>query len=263
MHFVGANGGLAHFADEGQRAGRAVVFINSLGTDFRIWDEVAAPLARQRRVIRYDKRGHGLSTHPTAVGAIADFARDLGGLLDHLHSGAATIVGLSIGGLIAQELHRLRPELVASLVLCDTGHRIGTMETWRERIGAVEAGGIEAIGDSVMLRWFTADYRGKYPDMMAGWRAMLTRTPKDGYLAACRAIRDADLTEGAKRIRVPALVVVGDQDASTPPALAREMVALIPGAKLEIVKGAGHLPCIERPDALRALIEAHLREVAP
>src|SRR5580704_9105826 len=109
MNFVRANDVVLHFADEGPRAGRAVVFINSLGTDFRIWDEVVAPIARQRRVIRYDKRGHGLSELRTGQMEIADFALDLAGLLDHLHTGPATIVGLSIGGLIGQEFYRLRP----------------------------------------------------------------------------------------------------------------------------------------------------------
>ncbi len=110
-----------------------------------------------------------------------------------------------------------------------------------------------------MQRWFTEDYRTKYPDMMAGWRAMLARTPKEGYVAACRAISKADLTEGAKKISVPTTVLVGDQDLSTPPDLARELAGLIPNAKLEIIQGAGHLPCIEKPDVTRSLIEAHLK----
>jgi 3-oxoadipate enol-lactonase len=263
MRFRQINGGVVHFADEGPRHAPAIVFINSLGTDYRIWDDVAGALALERRVIRFDKRGHGLSTHARAAVAIADFAGDLGGLLDHLRSGAATIIGVSIGGLIAQELYRLRPDLVASLVLCDTGRKIGTPEFWAMRLGAVDAGGIEAIADGLMQRWFSQDYRDRYPDMVAGWRAMVTRTPKDGYLAACRAIRDADLTDSAKRIRVPTLVVTGDQDLTAPPEMARELASLIPGAEVEIVAGAGHLPCIEKPEALRALIDVHLKEFAP
>ncbi len=262
MHFVPTNGGIAHCADQGPRSGRPLVFINSLGTDFRIWDELIEPLVGQWRVIRYDKRGHGLSSHPAAAASIADFAADLAGLLDHLRTGPATIVGLSIGGLIAQELYRLRRDLVASLVLNDTGHKIGSNEFWKGRIETVERGGIAAIADGVMERWFTEDYRRRYPEMIAGWKAMLSRTPKDGYLAACRAIRDADLTEGAKQIRVPTTVLVGDQDLSTPPDLARELAGLVPGARLEIIAGAGHLPCIEKPAATRALIEAHLKQVS-
>jgi 3-oxoadipate enol-lactonase len=263
MAFARTNGGVIHYADEGPRAAQPIVFANSLGTDFRIWDEVAKPLAQDARVIRHDKRGHGLSELRPDTAAIADFATDLAALLDGLQVRNATIVGLSIGGMIAQELYRLRPDLVSSLVLCDTAHRIGTPEFWAARLGAVEAGGLEAIADGVMQRWFTQSYHNNRPDDLAGWRAMLTRTPQAGYLGACRAIRDADLTLGAKAIRAPTLCVVGDQDGSTPVELVRELFRLIPAAKFEIVAGAGHIPCIEQPEALRGLIEAHLKEISP
>ncbi|WP_158815467.1 3-oxoadipate enol-lactonase [Methylocapsa sp. S129] len=263
MAFVRANGGVIHYSDEGPKAARPIVFINSLGTDFRIWDEVVKPLAQDARIIRHDKRGHGLSEHHAGKASIADFATDLAALLDGLHVRQATIVGLSIGGMIAQELYRLRPDLVASLVLCDTGHRIGTLEMWATRIAAVEAGGLESIADGVMQRWFTKDYHLNCADALAGWRMMLTRTPQQGYLAACGAIRDADLTQGAKAIRARTLCVVGDQDGSTPVELVRELASLIPAARLEIIAGSGHIPCVEKPDVLRSLIEAHLKEVSP
>src|SRR5579872_4981587 len=257
------NNGVAHYADEGPRSARAIVFVNSLGTDLRIWDEVAAPLAKQWRAIRYDKRGHGLSSHPVAAASIGDFAADLAGLIDNLQAGPATIVGISIGGLIAQELYRRRRDLVASLVLCDTGHKVGTPEFYNSRADVVQSGGIESIAEGVLERWFTADYRTNNPDMMAGWRAMLTRTPKDGYVAACRTVGQPDFTEAAKAVAAPTLVIVGDEDAATPPELARQLAGLIPRARLEIVAGAGHLPCIEKPDAVRALIEAHVKAISP
>ena len=263
MAFMRANGGVVHYADEGLRAGRTIVFVNSLGTDFRIWDEVVRPLARDARIIRYDKRGHGLSELRPAPASMSDFATDLAALLDKLGVRQATIVGLSIGGLIAQELHRLRPDLVASLVLCDTGHRIGTPAFWADRFATVEAGGIESIADAIMQRWFTANYREKQSEALTGWRAMLTRTPQAGYLIACGAIRDADLTEHTKTIRAPTLCVVGDEDGSTPVALVRELAGLIPGARFEIIAGAGHIPCVEQPEVLRGLIEAHLKGVTP
>jgi len=263
MPFTRANGGVIHFADQGPRAARPIVFSNSLGTDFRIWDEVAAPLAQDSRVIRYDKRGHGLSELRTEAAAIADFARDLAALLDVLEVRGATIVGLSIGGMISQELYRLRPDLVSSLVLCDTAHRIGTPEFWAARLGAVEADGVEAIADGVMQRWFTPRYRETCSAAVTGWRAMLTRTPQAGYAAACRAIRDADLTAVAGAIRAPTLCLVGDQDGSTPVDLVRQLADLIPGAKFEILTDAGHIPCIEQPDAVRCLILRHMEDVAP
>ena len=260
MPFVKVNGGVTHFLDEGPRDAPPIVLTNSLGTDFRIWEELVRPTVGRRRIVRYDKRGHGLSQLGAGPASIADYAADLAGLLDRLTVRSATIVGLSIGGLIAQELVRLRPDLVRSLVLCDTAHRIGTQESWNARIHAVEAGGIEAIADGLMGLWFSKDYRTTSRDSVAGWRAMLTRTPVEGYLAACRAIRDADLTEQARRIAVPTLCIVGDEDGSTPPPLVRELSALIPGASLEVIGGAGHLPCIDRPEPLRKLIESHVAE---
>ena len=262
MAFVRANGGVIHFADEGPRAAQPIVFINSLGTDFRIWDEVAEPLTENGRVIRYDKRGHGLSELSAGPAVMADYATDLAALLDGLEAPAAIVVGLSIGGMIAQELYRLRPDLVAALVLCDTAHRIGTLEFWAARIGAVEAGGLESIADGVMERWFTRSFRENRPAQLAGWRAMMTRTPQAGYLTACGALRNADLTDAARLIRVPTLCVVGEEDGSTPVALVRELSNLIPGAKFEIIAGAGHIPCVEQPDRLRGLIEAHSRKVS-
>ena len=128
MQFAKVNGGVTCFADEGPRDASAIVFINSLGTDFRIWDDVAWSLTGRYRVLRSDKRGHGLSEMRKGPAAMADFAADFAALLDRLGIARAHVVGLSIGGLIAQELYRLRPDLVVSLILSDTAHRIGALE---------------------------------------------------------------------------------------------------------------------------------------
>jgi 3-oxoadipate enol-lactonase len=257
MAFANVGGAVVHYADEGQREARAIVFVNSLGTDFRIWDDVARPLASAYRVVRYDKRGHGLSALPAGPALMADYAGDLAGLLDRLAVSGAVVVGLSIGGLVAQELYRLRPDLVAALALCDTAAKIGTEESWRQRMEEIERGGVEAIADGVMQRWFTADFRARRLDELAGWRLMLTRTPKDGYLTACGALMRADLRPTCGRIEVPTLCVVGEEDGSTPAPLVRELAGAIRGARFEVIAGAGHLPNLEKPDALRALIEAH------
>jgi len=263
MAFTRVKGATAHFASEGALGAASLVFVNALGTDFRIWDDIVAPLARRYRILRYDKRGHGLSESIPGDAGIDDYARDLAALMDERGIGPATIVGLSIGGLIAQEIYRQRPDLVASLVLCDTAVKIGADEMWTARIAEVEEGGIEAIADGTMQRWFSADFRARRSVELAGWRAMLTRTPVADYLQACRAIRHADLRPFAGAIRVPTLCVVGDEDGSTPAPLVREMSKLIGGAKFEVIAGAGHLPNLERPDVLRLLIEAHLRETLP
>jgi 3-oxoadipate enol-lactonase len=259
MKFVKANDLVIHFSDQGRRDGPPLVFINSLGCDFRIWNEVAEILAPDFRILTYDKRGHGLSESGPDKNDIADYARDLAALLNVVGVGPATIVGLSIGGLIAQELYRQSPERVAALVLCDTAAKIGTDEVWDQRIGEVERGGIEGLADAVMERWFTAHFRAARSIELAGMRAMLTRTPRQGYLAACGALKRADLRPYAGRIQAPTLCLVGDQDGSTPPALVKETAALIPGSRFEIIEGAGHLPNVEKPEVVAKWTAEHAR----
>ncbi len=262
MGFLRANGGVVHYRDEGPRAGGVLAFVNALGSDLRIWDEVAALLARDFRVIRYDKRGHGLSETGPDRCDMGDFARDLAALLDALGVARATIVGLSIGGLIAQELYRQRPELFAALVLSDTAAKIGDDASWDARIAAIEAGGVEAVADGVLERWFTADFRAHRADELIGWRTMLVRTPKQGYLAACSALKRADLRPYASAIAVPTLCLVGHEDGSTPIALVRETAALIDGARFEIIPGAGHIPGIEKPETTAELLARHAERAA-
>jgi 3-oxoadipate enol-lactonase len=263
MSFAKLNDGVVHYLDEGPREARALVFMNALGCDFRIWDDVVRILCRDFRLVRYDMRGHGLSESGPDRYDIADFARDLEALLDRLGVARATVVGLSMGGLVAQELYRQRPQHVAALVLCDTAAKIGNDESWDARIAEVERGGIEAIADSVLERWFTADFHVRRSDELKGWRAMLTRTPRQGYLAACGAVKRADLRPYARAIEVPTLCVVGNEDGSTPVALVRETAELIKGSRFEIIEGSGHLPNIEKPQALASLIAEHAGRAAP
>jgi 3-oxoadipate enol-lactonase len=259
MSFVRANGGVVHYRDQGPRDGHALVFINALGADLSIWDEVAAILSGDFRVVSYDKRGHGLSEAGPDRADMADYARDLAALLDTLVAPRWTVVGLSIGGLIAQELYRQRPELFATLVLSDTAAKIGDDASWDARIAAIAEGGIEAIADGVLQRWFTAEFRARRPDELAGWRIMLTRSSKQGYLAACGALKRSDLRPYAGRIAVPTLCMVGEEDGSTPVALVRETAGLIDNARFEVIPGAGHIPGVEKPQAVAALIARHVR----
>ncbi|HEY9548501.1 MAG TPA: 3-oxoadipate enol-lactonase [Kiloniellaceae bacterium] len=260
MDFRALNGVVLHVQDLGAADKPALVFANSLGTDLRIWDDVVARLADRFRIVLYDKRGHGLSEVDKPPYRIADHVGDLAALLDDLAIEGAIVCGLSVGGLIAQGLAARRPELVSALVLCDTAHKVGTAELWNTRMAAIEKGGIASIAEAILERWFSKNLRENDPVALAGWRAMLTRTPQKGYLGTCAAIRDADFTEEAKRIAVPTLCLVGAEDGATPPALVRDLADLIPGARYEVIEGAGHLPCIEQPAAVARLIEAFIEE---
>ena len=260
MAFIRTNGVVLHHQVIGKPDAPALVFNNSLGSDFRIWQEVAPAFADRFRVVLYDKRGHGLSDAPPAPYRMDDHTDDLLALLDGLKIESAALVGLSVGGMIAQRAALRAPERVEALVLCCTAAKIGTPELWAERISAVETGGIEPIVENVLQRWFTPDFRETRKDDVAGWRNMLVRMPAHGYAGTCAAIRDADLTADAGRIAAPTLCVAGGQDGSTPPDVVRGTASLIPGARFELIEGCGHIPCVEKPAILTQLIQNHLRE---
>jgi 3-oxoadipate enol-lactonase len=234
---------------------RTFVFINSLGTDFRIWDSVAASLSSLGNILRFDNRGHGLSDVVPGTSSVHDMATDAHELINRLSSGKIIVVGLSVGGMMAQVLANIIPERIEKLVLCDTRHRIGNADIWNERINTVTGHGLEKIADGVMDRWFSESFRKKFPAEVQGYRNMLVRTPVPGYVATCEAIRDGDLTAEATSIRVPTICIVGAEDKSTPVEEVRSLSALIPGSAFEVIEDAGHIPCVDNPKALVKLIK--------
>ena len=261
MRFITVGGNALHVVQRGGAADRPLlVFINSLGTDHRIWDAVTEDLAADFPVLLYDKRGHGLSDVGAASCSIAYHADDLEGLLDHVGATEVILCGLSIGGLIAQQLAARRPERVRCLALCDTAHKIGTAEFWNQRIAAVERDGIESIADGILERWFTPGFRRREPALFAGCRNMLVRQSPVGYAGSCAAVRDADHTGLVATIAAPTLVLVGEQDGSTPPDLVRSTAELIPGARFETIADAGHIPCVEQPAVLVARLRRFFHE---
>ncbi|MCB1339948.1 MAG: 3-oxoadipate enol-lactonase [Pseudooceanicola sp.] len=247
-----------HYRVDGDPDGRPVVFANSLGTDLRLWDKVLPLLPQGLRTIRYDKRGHGLSSEPSAPYSMGALVRDLEGLLDHLGVRDCVLVGLSIGGMIAQGLAVKRLDLVRAVVLSNTGAKIGTPEMWKQRIDAVNANGIESLADAVMERWFSKGFRAT-PELEL-WRNMLVRQPAAGYAGCSAAISGTDFYSTTAGLRLPALGIAGDEDGSTPPDLVRETVGLIPGSKFHLIRKAGHLPCVEQPEEYAAVLTAFLKE---
>lgn len=260
MHAATVNGIRLHYSVTGDPDGVPVVFANSLGTDFRVWDGVVGHLPAGLRIVRYDKRGHGLSDAPEGDYYMGDLVADAAALIEHLGLGPVVFAGLSIGGVIAQGLAAERPDLVRALVLSNTAAKIGTPAMWQERMEAVRVGGIEALADAVLERWFSRAFHAQRPDELAVWRHMLTRTPKAGYLGCCAALAETDLRDSTARLALPALAIAGSEDGSTPPDLVREMAVSIDGCRLEIVRGAGHIPCVEKPDVTARLIGDFLQD---
>lgn len=233
---------------EGPATAPPLLLLHSLGTDLRVWDTQAEVLARSFRVIRPDLRGHGLTEVPSGPYSIGGMARDVLALLDALGQLRVHVAGLSIGGMVAQALAAEAPGRVASLVLCDTAMAIPPPKLWRDRAATVRSQGMAAIADPVLARWVTPAF-ARAPEAR-GLRAMLLRTAPEGYAAAAEAIAAADLTTTTHGLRVPALVLVGDCDEATPLASAEALRDAIPGARLEVIADAAHIPTIERPDAV-------------
>jgi 3-oxoadipate enol-lactonase/4-carboxymuconolactone decarboxylase len=250
-------GGYINYRFDGPAHLPLIVFSNSLGTDYRIWSALTRLLSSQYRFLLYDKRGHGLSTC-AGEGSIDEHVDDLIQLLDSLGLSQVCLCGLSVGGMISQGVAGRRPDLVKALVLCDTAHRIGTAEMWDSRIEAIRRDGIEPIAESVLERWFTPEFRQEKKAALALWRSMLVNTQAKGYTNTCAAIRDADFTQVCTKLTMPTLCLVGEKDGATPPDLVQSMAKLIPNARLEVIANAGHMPCIEQPDAMASLIDGFL-----
>ena len=260
MQMVELNGIAVHYADRGDPNGAPVVFSNSLGTDFRLWDGLLPHLPRGLRLIRYDTRGHGLTSAPDGDYFMGDLVADAAALLDHLGVKNCIFVGLSIGGMIAQGLAAERLDLVRGLVLSNTAAKIGTPAMWQDRMEAVRKGGIAALEASILERWLSPRWRRENPIELAGWRHMLCRTPVPGYLGRSAAIAETDLFDSTARLTLPTLAIAGSEDGSTPPDLVRETADLVKGSKFHLIRGAGHLPCVEQPEEYAAVLTTFLEE---
>jgi 3-oxoadipate enol-lactonase len=258
MHVIDIDGFHIHTREDGDPAGPPVVFANSLGTDLRLWDKLIPLLPKSLRLIRYDKRGHGLTDCPPGPYGMGTLVRDAERLMDALEVRNACFVGLSIGGLIAQGLATKRLDLVRSLVLSNTASKIGTAEMWATRIAAIKQDGIEPIADGVLERWFTKPFR--HTPEYAAWRNMLIRQPAEGYAGACAAISGTDFFTPTAALTLPTLAIAGSEDGSTPPDLVRETADLIRGSRFELIRGAGHLPCVEKPEAYAQILTQFLKD---
>jgi len=256
MEIIVVDGQALNVVEQGNPDGPALVFANSLGTDHRVWDRVVPAFTADFRVIRYDKRGHGLSDAPTGDYTIAEHTADLIGILDAKGISKAAVAGVSVGGLIAQSLALTATERVSALILSNTAAKIGTAESWAERIAALESGGIASIADAILDRWFSPDFFAHRADELRGWRNMLLRTPLAGYRGTCAAIRDADFRDRVGTVAVPTLCIGGRHDGSTPPEAVQALADAIPGARFVLIEEAGHLPCVEAPAAVIAAMRS-------
>ncbi|MDX1742294.1 MAG: 3-oxoadipate enol-lactonase [Ruegeria sp.] len=247
-----------HWREDGTAEGPPVVFANSLGTDLRLWDKVIPLLPQRFRLIRFDKRGHGLSSCPKAPYTMDNLVADTEALLDHIGVNTCIFIGLSIGGMIGQALAARRPDLIKALVLSNTAAKMGDASIWQDRVSAIRTAGIESVADPILDRWFGPSFRQS--DEVTAWQSMLTRTPVEGYIGCCEAIACTDLSQTTATLRLPVLGIAGRDDGASPPELVRNTIDLIPGARFQVIEGAGHLPCVEKPEEFAEHLASFLKE---
>jgi len=219
---------------------------NSLGTDLHMWDPQAAAFAKEFRLVRYDRRGHGKSGVPKGPYSMEMLGRDALAVMDGLGLKKVSWCGLSMGGMVGQWLGANAPERIDRLILSNTHSFYADKGMWADRMNGVRDKGLAGAVDGTMERWFTQEFRGRAPDKIAWMREMFLKTPPEGYLGCCAAIRDMDLRPTHERIKAPTLVIVGLKDPATPPAAGEEIQKRVKGAKLAGIDAA-HISNLEQP----------------
>lgn len=258
MAFLETHSGALYYRLSGPKDGPALVLVNSLGTDCRIWDDVIAHLSQHYRVLSYDLRGHGLSVVPPGPYSLDHQTDDLLALADHVGFSNFALCGVSIGGVISQGVVQRAADRVTALILCNTAAKIGTAEFWNERMETVLAYGVEPIADAIMTRWFSPRFTQEHNGAWAVWRRQFLLNNTQGYAATCATLRDADLTSALSAISVPTLVIAGSDDQATPPELVKATADRIAGADYKLLQHVGHLPSLEAPDELAHHIQTFL-----
>jgi 3-oxoadipate enol-lactonase len=260
---ITANGISINYTLAGPAGAPVVTLSHSLATTLAMWEPQLAALTGRYRVLNYDTRGHGGTDAPRGAYTLDQLADDAKALLGALGIQRTHWVGLSMGGMIGQTLALKAPELFTSLVLCDTSSRIPpeAKPLWDERIHTAETKGMDPLVEGTLSRWFTAPFKEKGGPVVETVRGMIKSTPPAGYIGCCQAISGLNLTDRIGAIRVPTMVIVGEDDQGTPVAASKVMHEQIKGSELVILKSAAHLSNMEQPEAFTRALTGFLGKV--
>jgi 3-oxoadipate enol-lactonase len=244
----------------GEASARPLVMIHALGADSEMWEPQLPELSAMRRVVMVDLPGHGNSVAGPGPYTIPELGKDILDIATTAGSDEFDLCGMSLGGLISLWIAGHSPERVMSLSASNTAARIGSEEIWQARIDAVGAGGMEAISEQALARFFTATFALRHPDVFDRTSRALLATDPAGYAACCAALRDADLRELVEAIRCPTLVIGGSDDISTPPDQSVWLHEHIEGSTIHILGGAPHFANLEQPEAWTGVVTTFLAE---
>jgi 3-oxoadipate enol-lactonase len=259
------NGRKIAYALLGPENAPAVVLGHSLGASAEMWGYQLPLLTSKFRVLVYDLPGHGDSEPPVRQDSFDDLATDLAALLDHAEIKRIGLVGLSIGGMIAQHFAFLYPDRLYALVLCSTGCQINEngKKVFEDRIADVNQRGIETQVDASMARWFTPEFVGAAPITIDWIRSLYRKTSPAGFINGCRAIQELDTLDRLSGITVPTLVIPGEFDQAFPASVSITMQSKIKNAQLRLLTGAAHIGNIEQAHQFNEMLLNFLAEVLP
>jgi 3-oxoadipate enol-lactonase len=230
-----------------------LLFSNSLGANLAMWEPQVTSLAPHFRILRYDTHGHGKSSAPSGPYTVEKLGYQALNLLDHIGLERASFCGISMGGIIGQWLAINFPERIDKLILADTAAKIGTSETWDNRIETVLRDGLNSLIPGLLERWFTPRFHAAHAEIAAATVAMVSATNVQGYVACCAALRDADFRSSLQAIRSPTLVIAATNDPVTTPQDGRFLAEAIPGARY-VELAAAHLSNVEAADEFNAAL---------
>ena len=250
---------------DGREGAPVLTLSNRLASDHRMWEAQMPALGADWRVLRYDTRGHGASSAPQGPYTVGGLASDVIGLWDALGIETSVFCGLSLGGMIGQQLAIDHGPRLRALVLCDTIARWpdGVTAIWNGRVRAAQSQGMAPLVEPTIERWFTAPTRARRPPELEAIAAMIAATPPAGFIGCAQAIVKIDFLDRLGAVAVPTLVIVGADDPATPPSAAAAIQAHIPGAELTVIEGAAHLANVEQPEAFNAALTSFLARLAP
>ena len=242
----------------GKTGAPLVMLSHSLGSSLVMWKPQMRALEPYYQVLRYDTRGHGGTDAPTGPYTLEQLAEDAIGLVDTLSRDVVHWVGLSLGGMIGQCLALNQPHRLRSLVLCDTAAIMPKdgQAMRQERIDTARNKGMQALLQPTLERWFTPPFLKQNSQNLTLIRNQFLATPVAGYIGCSEAIKGLNYLDRLREIKIPTLIIVGEDDPGTPVAASEAMHKRIPGSKLVVLPSAAHLSNVEQADAFnRAVLD--------
>jgi 3-oxoadipate enol-lactonase len=255
---IKANGIRINYVLSGKKGAPVVALSHSLGSSLEMWHPQIAVLEPHYQVLRYDMRGHGKTDVPRGPYSLELLAEDVVGLLDALRIERIHFIGLSIGGMIGQSLALSQVRRLQTLILCDTAAIVPKegQPAIQERVDAARERGLKALLEPTMERWFTPSFIEKNPPSLGIIRREFLATPVEGYVGCSEALRKLNYLDRLPAIKLPTLVIVGEEDPGAPVAAAKAIHERIAESDLVIIPSARHLSNVEQPEIVnKALID--------